>query len=256
MPISIGPEGRNAELFLLPMLPEPSFIDPTCIRAITLDLDDTLWPIWPTIHRAEAVLLQWLQQHAPATAQIFNSPQALRAIRERVGYDRPDLRYDLSALRRESIHLALTQAGDDPTLAQPAFDVFFAERQRVQLFDDALPALQFLSAHWPVVAVSNGNADVGCIGIGHFFHDTFNVLRVGAAKPQARIFHAAMHAVGVAAHEVVHVGDDPVLDVTGARNAGIQHAIWLNRDGKDWPIPEIPPATITSLTQLCQMLGA
>ena len=26
------------------------------IRAITLDLDDTLWPIWPTIERAERVL--------------------------------------------------------------------------------------------------------------------------------------------------------------------------------------------------------
>lgn len=35
------------------------------IRAISLDLDDTLWPIWPTIAKAEGVLLQWLAQHAP-----------------------------------------------------------------------------------------------------------------------------------------------------------------------------------------------
>lgn len=238
------------------MLPKPSLIDPSRIRAITLDLDDTLWPIWPTIHRAEAVLLQWLQEHAPATAQVFDTPQALRTIRERVGRDRPDLRYDLSALRRESIRLALTQAGDDPALAQPAFELFFAERQRVQLFDDALPALQFLAARWPVIAVSNGNADVECIGIGHFFHDTFNMLRVDAAKPQARIFQAAIHAVDAAAHEVVHIGDDPVLDVMGARNAGIQHAIWLNRDGRDWPVPQTPPTTIASLTQLCQILNA
>ena len=38
------------------------------IRAISLDLDDTLWPIWPTIAKAEATLLQWLGTHAPTTA--------------------------------------------------------------------------------------------------------------------------------------------------------------------------------------------
>ena len=32
----------------------------TKIKAITLDLDDTLWPIWPAIERAEAALSEWL----------------------------------------------------------------------------------------------------------------------------------------------------------------------------------------------------
>eukprot|EP01036_Dinobryon_divergens_P044714 gene44713-59679_t len=46
------------------------------IRAITLDLDDTLWPIWPTIGRAELALSAWLQQHAPTTASVFSDPKA------------------------------------------------------------------------------------------------------------------------------------------------------------------------------------
>ena len=30
--------------------PVPTFsLDTSCIRAISIDLDDTLWPIWPTI---------------------------------------------------------------------------------------------------------------------------------------------------------------------------------------------------------------
>ena len=45
-------------------------LDLSRIRAITLDLDDTLWPVWPTIHRAEQVLSDWLMQHAPATAAL------------------------------------------------------------------------------------------------------------------------------------------------------------------------------------------
>jgi putative hydrolase of the HAD superfamily len=101
---------------------------------------------------------------------------------------RPDLKADLSGLRRESIRLALTRAGDDPALAEPAFDEFFAARQRVELFDDALPALQFLSQRWPVVALSNGNANVHVVGIGEHFRASLSASGAGMAKPETRFF--------------------------------------------------------------------
>ena len=231
-------------------------LDPSQIRAVTLDLDDTLWPIWPTIHRAEEVLLLWLREHAPQTAQVFSSPQALRKIREQVGLERPDWKHDLCALRRESIRRALLQAGDDENLAIPAFEIFFAERQRVQLFDDALPALEFLAARWPVVAITNGNADVNTIGIGHFFQDSFNVLRTGAAKPDARIFECAAQALNVPMHSILHVGDDAHLDAAAAQAVGMQ-AVWLNRSGVEWMSVEVPqPVTVHNLQQLCEKLGS
>jgi hypothetical protein len=37
----------------------------------------------------------------------------------------------MSALRRESIRFALSRAGEDPRWPRPAFEAFFAERQRV-----------------------------------------------------------------------------------------------------------------------------
>jgi putative hydrolase of the HAD superfamily len=55
---------------------------PARIRALTLDLDDTLWPVWPAIQRAEAALHGWLLRHAPATAARFDVV-ALRALRDR-----------------------------------------------------------------------------------------------------------------------------------------------------------------------------
>lgn len=229
--------------------------DASQIKAITLDLDDTLWPIWPTIDRAEVLLLQWMAQHAPAAAQRFDTPQAWRAIREEVGRDLPALALDLHALRIESIRRALHLCGEDEALAQPAFDVFFAARQQVDLFDDVRPALEFLAARWPVVAVTNGNADVNAIGIGHFFQDTFNVQRTGVAKPDVRIFEAAWQSLGVQPHEVLHVGDDARLDAVAARNAGMC-AVWLNRSGLDWPEQgEAPPVTVSSLAQLCALLA-
>ena len=38
------------------------------VRAITLDLDDTLWPIEPVMLRAEQRLDAWLRTHCPPVA--------------------------------------------------------------------------------------------------------------------------------------------------------------------------------------------
>jgi molybdopterin-biosynthesis enzyme MoeA-like protein len=82
-------------------------------------------------------------------------------------------------------------------LAEPAFEVFFAERQRVDLFHDALPALAFWSQRLPVVALSNGNADVHRVGIGQHFHASVSAQSLGVAKPDVRIFEAGAAAAGV-----------------------------------------------------------
>lgn len=233
----------------------PRALDPTRIRAISIDLDDTLWPIWPTIERAEAMLANWLGQHAPATARLYTTPGALREARIHLQTLRPDLANDLSALRRESIRHVLQQAGDDPALAEPAFDVFFDERQRVQLFEDAMPALEWLSTRYPVVAVSNGNADVHRVGLGHHFHAAFSARGFGVGKPDPRIFLAAADAAGVDAAEVLHIGDDAHLDVVGGLRAGMQVA-WVNRTGLPWEhAPLQPHTTVADLMALCRQIG-
>lgn len=230
-------------------------LDLARVRAITLDLDDTLWPIWPTIERAEQVLAHWLAQHAPAIAALGASRQTLREVREHTGRTRPDLAHDLSALRRESIRTLLQRAGDDPALAEPAFEVFFEQRQRVDLFDDALPALERLSARFPVVAVSNGNADLQRVGIARFFVAAIGARELGVAKPDARIFHAGARAAGVAAHAVLHIGDDAHLDAVGALGAGMQVA-WINRANHAWShAPLQPHLTLPDLCALCDALG-
>lgn len=224
------------------------------IKAITLDLDDTLWPVWPTIERAERALHDWLGEHAPMTAVLFSSPQALREIRDSMAAQRPDLHNDMSALRRESIRLALSRAGDAPQLAEAAFDVFFAERQRVDFYDDALAALTFFSSRFPVVALSNGNADVQQVGIGRHFRAAISAREFGVGKPDPRIFLAAASAAQVQPANVLHIGDDAALDVLGAVNAGMQ-AAWINRAGHAWPHEGSPPVTLASLSELCALFS-
>jgi putative hydrolase of the HAD superfamily len=53
------------------------------VHAITLDLDDTLWPVAPAIARAEAALDAWMQAHAPRAAVRWPLAER-RALREQV----------------------------------------------------------------------------------------------------------------------------------------------------------------------------
>jgi HAD superfamily hydrolase (TIGR01549 family) len=227
-------------------------IDFSKIRAISLDLDDTLWPVWPTIGRAEETLAKWLAEKAPLTVPLCAIPGYQRQIREEMPALRPDLGNDLSALRREAIRVLLQRAGEDPQLAEPAFEVFFEARQKVNFFDDAIPALEFLSAQYPLVALSNGNADIRKVGIDQYFKAAFNPINFGVGKPDPKIFYAGAQAMGVLPEEVLHIGDDPHLDVLAAERAGLQ-AVWVNREAKSWTHDVHPsPYTVDSLNALCQ----
>lgn len=57
--------------------------------------------------------------------------------------------------------------------------------------------------------------------LGYFAHTTFSD-EVGVRKPAPEIFGLTLRAVGGEAETAVHVGDDEILDVQGARAAGMR----------------------------------
>ena len=228
------------------------------IQAITLDLDDTLWPVWPTIRKAEAVLHDWLKTHTPNTAALLETPEAMRSKRDTLIVEFPHLAHDYNFLRLEAIRRSLVNGGDDPALATVAYEVFTEARNSVELYDDALPALQYLAARYPIIAISNGTADIRRVGLVKYFKGAINAAEFGIAKPDPRIFKAAAAAVGVSVANVLHVGDDSALDAVGALQSGM-HAAWLNREGKDWPHEQPEPhhqslRHVRSLAELCELL--
>ena len=197
------------------------------VAAITLDLDGTLWPVRPTLVAAEKVLAEWLRTHAPATAR-GTPPAVMLALRAEVAEEHPHWSHDLSAIRLETIRRALRRHGDDPALAELAFEVFFEARHAVTLYDDVRPGLARLASRYRLVAVSNGNAEVNRVGLARFFSGSVSARLHGTAKPDASIFRAACKAAGAAPHQVLHLGDDLDTDVDGALAAGLQ-AGWICR---------------------------
>ena len=225
------------------------------VRAITLDLDDTIWPIAPVIVRAETALGEWLREHAPRTAARW-PVEAMRALRDRVAAEHPQLAHDFTRQRMITLERMFGEAGDDLALVTPAFDAFFAARCEVQHYDDSLDALDRLAARVPLAALSNGNADLARMGLMHVFAFQLGAREHGAAKPAPSIFLAACRQLGCDPAQVLHVGDDVEMDVVGAHRAGLR-SCWINRDARAWPRDDLrPDLQFSTLAALADWLDA
>ena len=239
-------------LFAAPLSPESASLMHT-IRAITLDLDDTLWEIAPVIARAERTLALWLDEHYPRINSHFDK-EAVIGLRNEIIAKHTDKLHDLRFLRRAVLARMAETAGYHDTFVDAAFKVFDEQRNTVQLFPDVIPGLQRLSKKFRVLALTNGNANLETIGIRHLFHDVVTAAEVGAAKPDKRIFAAACKRAGVRANEILHVGDHPELDVDGARSVGMR-AAWVNRIGHAWPEDMMhPDITVSTIEELADWL--
>ncbi|MGI9150699.1 MAG: HAD family hydrolase, partial [Limnohabitans sp.] len=127
---------------------------------------------------------------------------------------------------------------------------FFAERQNVTLYEGVAEALAKLAARYPLVSVSNGNADVFQTSAAPYFTAAVSARMLGVAKPDVRIFHAAAAQLQLPAEAVLHVGDDASTDALGALNAGMQ-TVWVNTQAHAWPHASAQPLTVGHLAELC-----
>lgn len=203
------------------------------IEAVVFDLDDTLWPIAPTIMRAEQAMREWISANVPEVAARWDA-DTLKLLRAKLIAADPSLHNDVMALRRGTILAAFEACGGSAAQAEAAFELFRAERQKVTFYPDALPALERLARHFRLGVISNGFANVAAIGIGHHFDSVVSAHEVGFSKPDPRIYAACAQRMGLAPQQMLYVGDDPHNDIVGPTLAGLQ-AAWINRLGASWP---------------------
>lgn len=224
------------------------------IKAITFDLDDTLWEIWPVVERAEDLLHDWLAARYPRIPARF-TPLELRELSDEVSAARPELAHDRTLLRKEALGLAARRAGYAEFDVEGAFAVYFIARNAVEPFAEVRPTLERLGQRYTLASLSNGNADLRLIGLDDLFSLSLNAIEVGAAKPEPLMFQEICRLLRVSPDQIVHVGDDPEHDVQGGRNAGFR-TVWVNRTGRDWPGGGRADAEISALAELEAVLAA
>lgn len=204
------------------------------LRAICFDLDDTLWPVRPVLQRAEGRMLEYLRTTHPVLAASFNVEDFM-AQRLALAREHPDRAHHMTWLRTTALRAWVSSHGHDPAIGDAAFAVFSAARNDVNLFPDVVPALQRLASRYLLATFSNGNADIKQIDIPVTFKVIMNAESVGIAKPHAQSFKAVAYALELDPAQILYVGDDPHIDIAGARSAGCVTA-WINRIGSLWPV--------------------
>lgn len=225
------------------------------IKLVTFDLDDTLWDTAPVIVSAEAVLRDWLAEHAPKLGPL--PVEQLFDIRQRLIQAEPDLKHRISALRRRVLFHALQDAGYDPehaqNMADKSFEVFLHARHQIEIFPQVQPTLEILCQRYTLGVVTNGNADVRRLGLADFFAFALCAEDLGIGKPDPRPFQEAMRLGQATPADSVHIGDHPGDDIAGAQQAGLR-AVWYNPQGKPWEADGRPDAEVGSLDELPQVL--
>ena len=214
-----------------------------CVRCVTFDLDDTLWECAPVIHRAEAQFYRWLESNYPGVTQKFSYTELLQ---NRITYMRAHSAefYNLTRLRKNWLYQVANLCGYDEGLVEPGFNIFWQARNQVELFDDVETTLEQLGGKYLIGAITNGNADVAKIGIGHLFDFVVTSEEVEVSKPDSKLFTTAASKAGFEIASILHVGDDPVKDVMGALKAGAL-AAWVTGDTDNWS-EELTPHMIVS----------
>ncbi|GGH90439.1 HAD family hydrolase [Pseudomonas fluvialis] len=225
-------------------------------RLVTFDLDDTLWDVAPVMRGAEATLRDWLASQAPRLGPL--PIEQLWAIRGQLLEAEPLLRFRLSELRRRILLQALRSAGypdeEAASLAEGAFQAFLAARHRVSFFDDVHSTLEQLARDYTLGVITNGNADIRRLGLADYFRFAVSAEQLGIGKPDPRPFQEALRLAGISANQAVHIGDHPLDDIAGARQAGLQ-AIWFNPQGQPWQASTAPPtAQVRRLAELPGLL--
>ncbi len=224
------------------------------LRAIAFDLDDTLWPCMPTIRRAERATYDWLRENYPRITEALDE-QGLFEYRKAFTNRHPDYRIDLTRMRRDMLAELAREYGYDPEpLASDGLELFLRLRHQVEFYDDVFPVLRRLKGRYRLGSISNGNASAARTPLRDYLDHQINAADVMARKPDPRIFEAFCEGIEAPIEQCLLVGDDPEYDIQGARQAGMP-AIWINREGRPWPLSEPEPITITSLNELPPLLG-
>ncbi len=204
------------------------------VKAMTFDLDDTLYDNYPVIVRMERELLSWLKHHHPAVAHMDKTDWF--ALKQRVVQQQPELKSDVTLWRLVQLNQAFSQVGYDNeaahTAAQAAVEVALDWRNRFEVPQQSLDVLAELGQEIPLVAITNGNVDLDRIGLTPYFQQVLKAGADGSAKPAPDMFTKAQQFLDLPSEHILHVGDHLVTDVQGAKLAGFA-ACWFNDMNKN-----------------------
>ena len=201
------------------------------IQAVLFDLDNTL------AHRdltAQAYSCYLAEYYASAFAQV--EPEKIIEIVRRIdngGYPKKELLTHGSIGASAAYALLQELSWLNPPSIDELAQFWFSQfgRCAVEMPDVKQVLEQLKSQGYQLAIVSNGGHDtrlntIRGLGIADYFEEIISSGLVGFNKPQPEIFQITAQRLGVLPEHCLYIGDHPINDIQGAKNAGM-HALWM-----------------------------
>jgi HAD superfamily hydrolase (TIGR01549 family) len=231
-------------------------------KAISFDLDDTLYSNQPIMKAVEAKMVSYFSQQFSAV--LIGEYQGIelnrrfwQPYREQAIKILPELAYDVVRLRLESYYHGACAFGYSSIqarqVAERAMHYFTVERSNFSVPDKAHQLLSRLKKYYPIVSISNGNVDTAAIGIDGYFTHIYHATDGVKQKPDAQLFNMACKDLNILPHELLHIGDCGLADIEGALAAGCQTA-WVSCYNVGKPIKTIPHLVVDDISDLATIV--
>jgi putative hydrolase of the HAD superfamily len=225
-------------------------------RYIFFDLDRTLWDY--EANSRETLLNLFYQYHLHNRVEPERFLAEFNRHNEVLWEQYRDGEVTKETLRYERMRRTFTAFGiTDNQLADSFSDVFISNLPlQKQLFPDAKEVLEYLHRKYNLYILSNGFKETQLAKIEHsglspYFRHIFTSDELGTTKPGREFFHLAVSFLNARKEQCLMVGDDPIADITGAADYGIDQ-VFFNPDR----IPHAmkPTHEIHALAQLKDLL--
>ena len=120
--------------------------------------------------------------------------------------------------------------------------------------------LETLHGTYKLAVISNnfGNTRGWCdeYGLTPLLEAIIDSTVLGIAKPDARIFEAALSELGVAPAHAIYVGDSYAADMVGGKNAGLWTAWFVGNQAKTCEDPSMVDVQLSHLHELTDFLDS
>ncbi len=204
------------------------------IKSISFDLDDTFWPLMPTILEAEKKSRDWIEKNYPGALNSLTREVSME-IRDKLLREDSTIMNRISELRFKIFLEAGIRSGysenESTSMAEEAFQIFFVGRNKVNFYDGVIETLDLLKEKYSLGVITNGNADLEMIGIAHYFDYIFSPVELNAHKPDPKMFEAVLKETGLKAEEICHIGDHPANDVKASYDFGCKPVWFKEKEG-------------------------
>lgn len=224
-------------------------------KAISFDLDDTLYNNHPIIEKAEQNFIVYLKTTYPALSELDARKWGL--YKDLLVKENPTLLHDVSQWRKEVTIRVMSIYGipmvDAIKYATTALEHFLMLRSDFTVPTKSIELLEQLAKHYPLIAITNGNVDVNRIGLQDRFQFVLKAGKKLKSKPHKDLFEQAAQQLEIRVNDILHVGDHLITDVYGAQNNHAQ-AVWFNPNSTTLDgaklLPSLEISTLDSLLKL------